>query len=207
MLGSDHFVKQAAAVKQAKAYVNFDMVGRLRHGRLIVQGAGSSADWRPLLETACIREPLALNIQDDPYLPTDSTPFYIAGVPVLAFFTDVHEDYNRPTDDADTLNYAGMEQITRFAQHVVSDLAERDTPLSYVEVGTLRPARRRWRTPTLHRHDPRLLRQRGCGHESRRSQSGQPRRRCRRESPATSSSVSPARKSAGCRTTPTCSAW
>ena len=46
-------------------------------------------------------------MQDDPYLPTDVTSFYTKNVPVLNFFTGAHEDYHRPTDTAEKINYEG----------------------------------------------------------------------------------------------------
>ena len=117
VIGSTHFARHAPCpLGQIAAYVNFDMIGRLREGRLILQGLGSSPDWMGLIETMNIRVPHALVLQSDPYLPTDTHEFYPAGIPILSFFTDVHDDYNRPTDDTDTLNYAGMDSVTRFAR-------------------------------------------------------------------------------------------
>jgi C-terminal processing protease CtpA/Prc len=110
------------------------MVGRLRDGRLILQAIGSSPDWPRLVEKVNIRVPLALVLQNDPYLPTDTHEFYPSGVPVISFFTDVHDDYNRPTDDADTLNYAGMEHIARFARHMVTELAAQPDRLEHANV-------------------------------------------------------------------------
>ena len=63
-------------------------------------------------------------MQDDPYLPTDVTSFYTKNVPVLNFFTGAHEDYHRPTDTAEKLNYDGLERVTKFVQQIVVDLAQ-----------------------------------------------------------------------------------
>ena len=155
IIGSAHFAKHAPCpLGRIAAYVNFDMVGRLRDGRLILQAVGSSSAWRGLLERVNVVEPLNLSLQDDPYLPTDTTAFYPAGVPVLSFFTDVHDDYNRPTDDADTLNYAGMEKIARFARCLAADLARTAKAPSYAEVKRAKPrsgggGRRRVYTGTI----------------------------------------------------------
>jgi hypothetical protein len=124
VIGSTHFARHAPCpLGQIAAYVNFDMVGRLRGGKLILQAVGSSPDWLRLIEMINIRVPLAVVIQNDPYLPTDTHEFYPAGIPVLSFFTDVHDDYNRPSDDADRLNYAGMEHVARFAEQFAGELA------------------------------------------------------------------------------------
>jgi predicted metalloprotease with PDZ domain len=65
-----------------------------------------------------------LALQDDPYLPTDVTSFYTKNVPVLNFFSGAHEDYHRPTDTADKLNYRDLERITKFTRDIVLDLAQ-----------------------------------------------------------------------------------
>ena len=105
------------------AYVNFDMVGRLRENKLTMQGVGSSKWWRRELEKRNVAAGFALTLQDDPYLPTDTTSLYPKRIPVLNFFTGSHEDYHRPTDTADKINYEGMERITKFAQQLILDLA------------------------------------------------------------------------------------
>ena len=135
LVGSSRFAADPPVpLADIAAYVNFDMVGRLRDNRLIVQGVGSSSVWRGLLERRNVPAGFDLTLQDDPYLPTDSTTFYPKNVPVLNFFTGSHTDYNRPTDDADTLNYQGLARITRLAAALVADLANLDPRPNYVTV-------------------------------------------------------------------------
>jgi hypothetical protein len=73
-------------------------------------------------------------LQEDPYLPTDTTSFYAKGTPVLNFFTGSHEDYHRPTDKPDTLNYPGLERITRFARAILLDLVAAGERPDYLAV-------------------------------------------------------------------------
>ena len=54
--------------------------------------------------------------------PSDHTSFYLGDMPVLHFFTGQHDDYHRPGDDADKLNYVGMEDITQFILAIITDL-------------------------------------------------------------------------------------
>ena len=109
-------------MEKIAAYVNFDMVGRLRDDKLTLQGVGSSKLWRKLIEKRNVAAGFNLFLQDDPYLPTDTTSFYPKHVPVLNFFTGSHEDYHRPTDTPDKLNVEGMERIAKFAELIVHDL-------------------------------------------------------------------------------------
>ena len=135
LIGSTHFVNQPIVpLEKVAAYINFDMVGRLRENKLILQGVGSSSVWTKLIEKRNVPIGFNLTLQDDPYLPTDVTAFYPKEVPVLSFFTGGHEDYNRPTDDPDTLNYTGIERIARLAYGIVSDLISADERPEYVRV-------------------------------------------------------------------------
>jgi hypothetical protein len=104
------------------AYLNFDMVGRLHENKLTLQGIGSSPAWTKLIEKRNVSAGFNLTLQDDPYLPTDTTALYPKGVPVIAFFTGSHDDYHRPTDKPDTLNYQGIQRIAQFARGIVLDL-------------------------------------------------------------------------------------
>ncbi|PZR75452.1 MAG: peptidase M28 [Chthoniobacterales bacterium] len=106
------------------AYVNADMIGRMRENKLTLQGVGSSHAWRRLIEKRNVSAGFNLSLQDDPYLPTDVTSFYTRNVPVLNLFTGAHDDYHRPTDTADKLNYKDLERITKFSREIVLDLAQ-----------------------------------------------------------------------------------
>src|SRR5439155_10002959 len=75
-----------------------------------------------------------LVLQDDPYLPTDVTSFYPCHVSVMSFFTGSHEDYHRPTDTPDKVNYEGLERITRFAHDLLADLSRSSERPDYLAV-------------------------------------------------------------------------
>ncbi len=135
LIGSTHFVNHPVVpLEQVVAYVNFDMVGRLRENKLILQGVGSSSVWPKLIEKRNVPIGFNLTLQTDPYLPTDVTAFYPKEVPVLSFFTGGHEDYNRPTDDIETLNYEGLKRISQFAHGIVLDVVHTPERPAYVAV-------------------------------------------------------------------------
>jgi hypothetical protein len=125
LIGSAAFVERPpVSLGKIVAYLNADMVGRLRENKLTVQGVGSSQVWRRMLEKRNVAAGFNLTLQDDPYLPTDVTSFYVKNVPVLSFFTGAHEDYHRPTDTAEKINYEGLERVTEFSKQIVTDLLE-----------------------------------------------------------------------------------
>ena len=135
LIGSTHFVNHPIVpLEKIAAYINFDMVGRLRENKLILQGVGSSPIWTQLIEKRNVPIGFNLTLQTDPYLPTDVTAFYPKQVPVLSFFTGGHENYNRPTDDIDTLNYDGLARISKLASGIVLDLIRAPERPVYVQV-------------------------------------------------------------------------
>ena len=135
IIGSSYFVEHPTiTLSNVAAYLNFDMVGRLRENKLSLQGVGSSKAWRRLVEKRNVAAGFNLSLQEDPYLPTDGTAFYPKGVPILNFFTGGHDDYHRPTDTADKLDYDGLERITKFARALVVDLAKGEARPDYVKV-------------------------------------------------------------------------
>jgi hypothetical protein len=135
LIGSAHFAgKPVVPLSEIVAYVNFDMVGRLRDNKLTLQGIGSSTAWKRLIEKRNVAAGFNLVLQDDPYLPTDTTSLYPKNVPVLAFFTGGHENYHRPADDTETLNYDGLERVTKFAHGLVLDLVKAPQRLDYAKV-------------------------------------------------------------------------
>jgi Tol biopolymer transport system component len=134
LMGSAAFAEDPAVPHtNIVGYLNFDMVGRLRENKLTLQGTGSSTVWKKLIERRNVVSGFDLTLQSDPYLPTDTTSFYPKGIPVLAFFTGSHEEYHRPADKPDTLNYPGLERITKFARLIVRDLIRNERP-DYVKV-------------------------------------------------------------------------
>jgi len=59
--------------------------------------------------------------------------FFAARRPVLHFFTDLHEDYHRSTDDWDKINAAGIAQVAQFVGDLAWTLANRAGPLTFVD--------------------------------------------------------------------------
>ncbi len=124
LIGSAAFCEHPPVpLSQIVAYLNADMVGRMRDNKLTLQGAGSSKIWRREAEKRNVAAGFNLLLQDDPYLPTDVTSFYARNVPVINFFTGGHEDYHRPTDTAEKLDYPDLARITKFSRGMLLDLA------------------------------------------------------------------------------------
>jgi Zn-dependent M28 family amino/carboxypeptidase len=82
-------------------------------------------DGRPVA-TATPAERFQLRTNEDGYGPSDHSSFYSKQVPVLFFFTGSHEDYHKPTDTADRVNYDGEAHVLEFVREIVYDLQDAD---------------------------------------------------------------------------------
>jgi hypothetical protein len=130
LIGSGHYVRHPVLpLERAAAMVNFDMVGRMREGRVTVAGVESGDALRALVTAAAAGEPLAVAYRESPFAPSDQARFYAAGVPVLFFTTGGHPDYHKPTDTADLLDTAGMARIAAVGLRVVAGLAASPRPV------------------------------------------------------------------------------
>ncbi|MDP7294536.1 MAG: M20/M25/M40 family metallo-hydrolase [Vicinamibacterales bacterium] len=135
LLGSASFVEtEPVPMAEISAYLNFDMVGRARDNRLALQAVGSSPSWEGLIERANVPVGFNVQIQSDPYLPTDVMSFNGAEVPSLNFFTGSHEDYHRPSDDTTGINYEDLDRVVRLGAIIARNVANQDSPLEFVRV-------------------------------------------------------------------------
>ena len=141
LLGSAYYVREPIYPLAATlAMVNLDMVGRLRNGRLIVYGARSAKEFPALLDSLNWYAGFDLKAQGDGYGPSDQSSFYAAKRPVLHLFTDLHEDYHRTTDDWQKVNLDGLKRVADFTLGLVTALANRRVPLTFLDLPAPTPA-------------------------------------------------------------------
>ena len=125
LIGSNAYVnKPVLPLDRLAAYVNFDMVGRMVDNKLSMQATGSSPVWNRLVEQANVAAGFDLQMQPDPFQPTDVASFNQMSVPSLNFFTGTHTDYHKPTDTADKINYEDLDRIVDFAAVIVKRLGD-----------------------------------------------------------------------------------
>lgn len=113
------------------ACLNMDMVGRMQE-KLVLQGVGSSANWKQIIEQANIPLGMPLTIQEDSYIPTDASVFFLHGVPILSAFTGNHGEYHTPRDTPEKLNYEGISKVARLMNLVCRNLISRPKMPNYV---------------------------------------------------------------------------
>jgi hypothetical protein len=135
LLGSDYYVKNPVyPLSATEAMINLDMVGRLKNDKLIVYGTGTATEFPALLDSLNWHAKFDLRPQPEGYGPSDQTSFYAAKIPVLHYFSDLHGDYHRSTDDWDKINAEGLVRIADFAAAMATTLGNRPTRLTFVDV-------------------------------------------------------------------------
>ena len=145
VLGSSWFVKHPPVpIERMVAMLNFDMVGRLRNDKLIVYGTSTATELKGIVDSANAASAggsamFRISGGGDGYGPSDQSSFYAKDIPVLHFFTDLHEDYHRATDDADKINAAGEARVVELAFRVARAVADRPARLTFVRIAA--PAR------------------------------------------------------------------
>src|SRR5690606_16199274 len=100
-------------------------VGRLNaENTLAVYGVGTS----PIFKQTVSVNAGDLNIVENEsgVGPSDHTSFYLSDIPVLHFFTGQHEDYHKPSDDTEKINFDGMEMVSNYISNIIKDLDKED---------------------------------------------------------------------------------
>jgi len=100
--------------------VNMDMVGRLSDSSkvLTIGGIGTSPSWVTTITTVPNKY-FVIKYDSSGTGPSDHTSFYRKKIPVLFFFTGLHPDYHRPTDDANKINYTGELMIIKYIYAII----------------------------------------------------------------------------------------
>jgi len=141
LLGSQYFVDHAPVpLEKVRAMLNFDMVGRMQDDRLIVYGVATAQELNDIVARANAAAPLRLAASGDGFGASDHSSFYAKNLPVLHFFTNVHDDYHKATDDADKINALGIARVVGLAERVTREIANRPQPLTFVRAVAAAPS-------------------------------------------------------------------
>ena len=133
LLGSQYFVEHPPVpLESIDAMLNFDMVGRMRDNKLIVYGVATAKELSDIVDSANVEPKISVAAVGDGYGPSDQSSFYAEGIPVLHFFTDLHEDYHRATDVASKIDVADEARVVNYAERIARAIADRPARLTYV---------------------------------------------------------------------------
>jgi hypothetical protein len=125
LLGSKHWIDHPTApLGRVRAMMNVDMIGRLRNSRLVVYGVRTSPGLRQLVSRQNDPSALLLNFTWELKGDSDHYSFYQRGIPIVMLHTGMHDDYHRPSDDAEKVNADGLSRIAQLLFSVLVELAD-----------------------------------------------------------------------------------
>ena len=121
--GSKYFTENPVTdLSKVNYMINLDMVGRLNDSTktVTVGGYGTSPLWSQVFSSIQNQKYLKFKFDSSGTGPSDHTSFYRKNIPVLFYFTNLHSDYHRPTDDYNKINYNGELMIIKNILEVVA---------------------------------------------------------------------------------------
>lgn len=131
LLGSNYYVNHPLLpLANTVAMINMDMIGRMKDRRLVVGGVGSAKEWRDIV-AADPEKAFQLTLNEDGFGPSDHSSFYAKQIPVLFFWTGTHNDYHKPSDTFEKINYDDQVLILKMVARIVNQLDAADKRLTY----------------------------------------------------------------------------
>ena len=142
LLGSKHYAENPLyPIKNTVANLNIDMIGRINPKRetedpnyIYLIGADKLSQELHDISEAVNDKYIQLeldytyNDEKDPnrfYYRSDHYNFAKKNIPVIFYFSGTHEDYHKPTDTADKINYPILEKRTKLVFYTAWELANR----------------------------------------------------------------------------------
>ncbi|MEP7235108.1 MAG: M28 family peptidase [Ignavibacteriota bacterium] len=146
LFGSIYYTKNPLIpLEKTQAMINMDMIGRLKDSILIVEGMGTSPDWKHLMDSLK-HEKFAMRYKPDGVGPSDHSSFYRKNIPILFFFTGLHKDYHKATDTKEKINYDGEVQVLDLIRRSIDAIQSRPDRIAF----TIVPEDTSKRTGTFH---------------------------------------------------------
>ncbi|HVU89833.1 MAG TPA: M20/M25/M40 family metallo-hydrolase [Pirellulales bacterium] len=134
LIGSARYCKEPLfPLENTVAMLNMDMVGRLKDEKLIIQGINTAPEFGPIIDRLNQAFGFDLTRKEGGSGPSDHSSFYAKKIPVMHYFTGLHSDYHRPSDDFDKINVPGMRRVAEIVAATAAALAESDARPTYVE--------------------------------------------------------------------------
>jgi len=136
LLGSKHFVNNPTIdLDNVQLMVNLDMVGRMEDNNVQLGGSATAENFSSLLHPFLMEENVnVIELGEGIFSRSDHYNFYKKDIPTLFFFTGVHDDYHKPSDDAHKINYNGMKSISNMVEGIVEEFANTPDRLIFKSV-------------------------------------------------------------------------
>jgi hypothetical protein len=145
LLGSEHWARNATLpLEGVAANLNLDMVGRAGDGVLTVLGAGTAAPFELWLAEAGVAAELELKVNrsGQGMGGSDHQTFLKREIPAVHFFSGVHEDYHKPSDDLERFEAEGTRRVVELGVDLTRRMLAAEE-LAFVQVADEGEAKRR----------------------------------------------------------------
>lgn len=131
--GSKYYVQNMKRfpAKKVIGVLNFDTVGKLGNGKLLVLGASTAREWRFIFMGASYVTGVETEMVTQELDASDQRSFLEVGVPGVQFFSGANADYHKPSDTPDKIDGAGLIKVAAIAQEGLLYLADRIEPLTF----------------------------------------------------------------------------
>ena len=135
LIGSKYYADNATIdLKSVNCMLNMDMIGRYRADKgLTIGGWGTSSFWGKEIPQLATNQSVKYNVDSAGIGPSDHTSFYLKNLPVMFFFTGAHQEYHKPSDDANLINYEGEAKVLALATSVIQKIEE-SSKLDFIQV-------------------------------------------------------------------------
>jgi hypothetical protein len=123
LLGSEYWAQHPTLeLSRVVAKLNLDMVGRAGKGSLAVLGVGSAEPFESWLNEAGPRSglDLKLNRSGQGVGGSDHQTFLKRKIPALHFFSGVHADYHKPSDDVERFEAEGTAKVVGLCVELIA---------------------------------------------------------------------------------------
>lgn len=129
--GSTHLAQRLDTLGfQVKLMMSVDMVGWLKAGKALqLTGVATIKDGRKILASQAGKTTIridARNFERSVFTATDTEGFARKGIPTLAVTTGTKSPYHKPEDDAELIDYEGLDQVTEYLSGLTEEMADRD---------------------------------------------------------------------------------
>jgi S1-C subfamily serine protease len=105
--------------------LNMDMIGRIRDGKIYVNGTGTGSTLDALVAAQNAPSPLKVDLSESTgYGGSDHISFAAKEVPVVFFFSGLHGDYHKPSDTADKIDARSATALLRYVANITEALQE-----------------------------------------------------------------------------------
>jgi hypothetical protein len=134
LIGSKYFTENPTIpLASVSCMINMDMIGRLSDEKgIIVSGWGTSPVWGKLIPDLVKAQNLKYTVDSSGVGASDHTSFYLKNIPVVQFFTGVHGDYHKVSDDIERINFEGEAKILSIIAGLLENIDKETTDPQFI---------------------------------------------------------------------------